>query len=190
MWRDLARSMLAPPVRRLSIDFKRTGERVVSPIMLIALIAGVLALVPVTYRNYVLARDLEAKVQELSALDRVRPTRSTEAVKRVDDRLRRQFLRANAILRELHTPWDELFSAIETSGDARVGLLSLETNPRKREVAVVAEAKTVAAMFAYIEKLQSIPVFSRVELQTHEVQSRGVTQPVRFRLVCSWHLNS
>ena len=93
---------------------------------------------------------------------------------------------ANEVLRQLTLPWEDLFSAVESSTNARVTLLSLEPDVEKRVVNISCEARNVAAMLTFIERLQQRQAFESIYLQSHQIQEFEPERPVRFSLVASW----
>lgn len=93
---------------------------------------------------------------------------------------------ANEVLRQLSWPWEALFEAVESSGGKDVSLLGLEPNTEKRQVKISGEAKNIAAMLEYIERLETREVFGTVYLVTHQIQQQDPEKPVRFAVIAVW----
>lgn len=98
----------------------------------------------------------------------------------------REIGNANEVLRSLVVPWDEMFHAVETSGDRQVTLLGLEPNIEQRQVKINGEARNFKAVMIYLTQLEQQPVFGKVFLQNHEVRQESPDKPVRFSLLASW----
>lgn len=93
---------------------------------------------------------------------------------------------ANEVLRQLTTPWEGLFKAVESSTDAKVTLLSMAPDIEKHVVAIGCEAKNVAAMLNFIKRLEKRQEFDSVYLQSHQIQEYEPERPVRFSLIVFW----
>jgi hypothetical protein len=101
-------------------------------------------------------------------------------------RLGEALKRANAVAVELSRPWDKAFSALEAADEPGVALLSVEPDSRRGELRLVAEARDMSGMLAYLERLRSERPFARVALQQHEVSTEDPSGPIRFSLVAQW----
>jgi hypothetical protein len=98
----------------------------------------------------------------------------------------REIGNANEVLRSLVVPWDEMFHAIEASGDRQVTLLGLEPNIERQQVRINGEARNFKAVMAYLTELEQQPVFGNVFLLNHEVRQESPDKPVRFTLQATW----
>jgi hypothetical protein len=92
------------------------------------------------------------------------------------------------VVEHLTVPWDRLFGALEAIEEKQVALLSVTPNVQKRQVRIFAEAKTLADMLSYHQKLEQSPAFSEVALTEHEVQLQDPERPVRFNILATWSL--
>ncbi len=99
---------------------------------------------------------------------------------------RREVGQANDVLRQLTLPWHRLFEALEASSDDSVVLLAVEPDPARQRVLVGGEAKDYAAVLAYLARLDTQPVFGRVQLQSHQIQTQDRDRPVRFTALADW----
>ncbi len=93
---------------------------------------------------------------------------------------------ANEVLRQLTTPWGGLFQTLETTAGKNVALLTLEPDTEKRLVKISGEAKNMAAMLDYIQRLENRDAFGTVYLQSHHVQLQDPEKPVRFVVQAMW----
>lgn len=95
--------------------------------------------------------------------------------------------KANAVLRSLDVPWEDLFRAVEASAHGDVALLQLQPDPHKGTVRITAEARDYAALVAYAGELSRHDPIGAVMLQSHEQDARG--RSLRFTLVARWRGN-
>jgi hypothetical protein len=54
---------------------------------------------------------------------------------------------------------------------------------------MTAEAKDHAAMLAFVETLEALPMLDRVALDSHAERERDGERAVRFSLKARWHLS-
>jgi hypothetical protein len=88
---------------------------------------------------------------------------------------------------ELSLPWQAFFVEIgRASGSGEVALLSIEPDPAKGNLVLVAEGRDLNAMLRFISDLQKSPTFSEVALQSHTINRNVPEKPVRFRLTANW----
>ena len=95
---------------------------------------------------------------------------------------------ARNVVEHLTVPWDRLFGALEAIEVKQVALLSVTPNVQKRQIRIYAEAKTLADMLSYHQKLEQSPAFADVALTEHEVQLQDPERPVRFNILATWSL--
>ena len=94
--------------------------------------------------------------------------------------------RASAtVQRELQVPWAKLFGALEAVPTQHVALLSVEPSAQRGELKLVAEARSSAAMFDFLEALRAQRLRD-VALVSHEVQARTPGAPIRFQARAAW----
>ena len=92
---------------------------------------------------------------------------------------------------ELSTPWSLLLRELElASQDSKgtVAVLGVEPDREKRQVHVVAEARTLPVALSYVERLQQSEALRYPMLESHEVQSKDPEHPVRFQIRADWRL--
>lgn len=95
---------------------------------------------------------------------------------------------ARQVIDQLDTPWNTLFSAIESTYDDNVTLLGIEPEPTRQEVKLIAEAKDFSAMAAYLRKARQSKVLHDAWLLNHQVNSQDPLRPVRFTVSATWVL--
>lgn len=93
---------------------------------------------------------------------------------------------ASDAAKTLNVPWDSLFNGIELADNEDVALLTLKPNPQKREVSLVAEARSVAKMYDYLDRLQKNGFIEAAYIASYQVQLQDPLQPVRFELRAKW----
>jgi len=95
-----------------------------------------------------------------------------------------------AALADLTMPWSRLLRELEVaSADSRdsIAVLGVEPDRDKRQVRVLAEARTLPIALAYVERLQQSQALRYPMLESHEVQLRDPQHPVRFQIKADWN---
>ena len=113
---------------------------------------------------------------------RVRSAPDTSTGVELEERMRK----ANRVIRQLSTPWEDVFGGIESANGQHVALLSLESDPSNAEVRVGAEARNAPKMLEYLERLRQDGRLSPAILQSHQVMIEDPSRPVRFTFTASW----
>jgi hypothetical protein len=166
--------------RRIELDFVR--RRLLSRSGAILFAAGMVAAL-LTVADYRAAGAAVAGVElRLDALDPAQPAVRDEAADRVASE-------AAAAIADLATPWTVLLRELELAGaDSKGSVAALAVAPdrNKREVAVLAEARTLTDALAYVERLQRSAALRHPMLASHEVQTREAERPVRFEIKSEW----
>jgi len=174
-------------VRAIQLDFLQPSGRGarVGPWLLIA--GALAAVAAVSYQSH-LASEVTARETRLTAL-RAMTGRSLPAISEQDSdvpAVRDQIKKANAVLRLMNVPWGELFAAIESAEDGNVALLAVQPDPRSRSVLLGGEARSLPAVFAYMERLERTKRLHDVVLMSHELKSKEPGQPIAFTLSAGW----
>jgi len=169
---------------RIELDFARrpgrvTGRGATVRALGLACAGGVLS----QYYDDMTARAvLEERVADLGARHTTRkPDKSAERV--ANER--------HAAFAELTMPWSRLLQELEQASaesDGRVAVLGVEPDRDKRQLRVIAEARTLAAALDYVQRLQSSAALHFPMLETHEVQARDPEKPVRFQIRADWNV--
>jgi hypothetical protein len=147
--------------------------------------ASALALVA-AYGQFVLYPKLSAQRElmqvEVTKLGAPAPT---SALKPAD--LAKAWQQARSVSVQLGLPWQRFFVALgEASKSGNVAFISIEPDPLKGHVVLVAEARNMEFMLKFVSDLQSSPDFSDVALQSHTINKAVPEKPVRFRVAAIW----
>jgi len=97
-----------------------------------------------------------------------------------------QVLAVNSVAAQLNLPWGALLDAMEQAAAPSVALLEFNPDPKNHRVKGLAEARTSAAMIAFVERMKRQPVFDGVSLTRHEFVDQDDSQPVRFEFEARW----
>jgi Tfp pilus assembly protein PilV len=93
---------------------------------------------------------------------------------------------ADAIGRDLATPWGAVFYAIEQNTGSDVSLLNITSSPTRAQLTLDGEARSLSAMLDFLKRLQGEPIFRTIELVGHHVDPADSLQAVRFTLLLRW----
>ncbi|WP_428423373.1 PilN domain-containing protein [Methylibium sp.] len=154
---------------------------------------GWLALVLAVGLTAVLARQHLDTQERLGALQvrkdilekRLQPARARGAAA-PDADTARQLRRANQIIDQLALPWDELFRAVEAADARSLGLLALAPNAQDRSLHLSGEARSVAELLAYVDRLAAQRGMSQVHLLDYETVVRDGSSVISFTLAAKW----
>ena len=152
------------------------------------LIAGTFAAVAaISYEGH-LKRETAAREERLTTLQAIASRSLPSITARGADtpEVREQVKKANAVLELMNVPWGELFAAIESAETGDVALLAVQPDARKRSVLIGGDARSLSAVFAYMERLERSKRLHGVVLLSHEVKSKEPGQPVAFTLSAAW----
>lgn len=92
----------------------------------------------------------------------------------------------NAAIAQLNLPWRDLHDAVHAATPATVALLALEPDAKRRVLRVTAEARSMADMLSYVERMQEQDWFAGVVLTRHEINEQDPNRPVRFQFDAQW----
>lgn len=84
----------------------------------------------------------------------------------------------------LNRDWPGLFARLERTLGADIALLTVQPDARRGTFVVTGEARNVAALIAYEQRLDR--QFGDVVLSTHEVQEMHPHKPVKFSMSARW----
>ena len=174
-------------VRAIELDFLRPtgrGSRA-GPWLLIA--GALCAVAAMSYQGH-LTRETAAREEQLATLRAIASRSLPSIATRGADtpEVREQIKKANAVLQLMSVPWGELFTAIESAETGDVALLAVQPDARNRSVLIGGAARSLPAVFAYMERLESSKRLRGVVLLSHEVKSNEPGQPVAFTLSAAW----
>lgn len=86
----------------------------------------------------------------------------------------------NSVIRQLNTPWQDLFDQLEKTTPADVALISIEPDAKRSTLRFVAEAKRLETLLTYASALQQQGVFGRLTYSKHETNDQDSNKPVRL----------
>jgi Tfp pilus assembly protein PilN len=86
----------------------------------------------------------------------------------------------NTVIRQLNTPWQDLFNQLERDTPKEVALISIEPDARRASIRLQAEAKTLDTLLAYAASLQQRGVLGRLTYSKHETNEQDSNKPVRL----------
>lgn len=86
----------------------------------------------------------------------------------------------NTVIRQLNTPWQDLFNELERLTPSEVALISIEPDPRREKIRLQAEAKTLDALLTYAADLQYQGVFGRLSYTKYEINELDSNKPTRL----------
>ena len=86
----------------------------------------------------------------------------------------------NAVIRQLNTPWQDLFNQLERLTPAEVALLSIEPDTRRDTLKLKAEAKTLDTLLVYAASLEQQGLFGRLTYSKHETNDQDANKPIRL----------
>lgn len=170
-------------MRALHLDFARTRLPTAWWQWLLLLsIAGISAVLLVSYRSYVndIMR-LEREIGLVSAQDG-----DSKPAPRMDAATTKSIRSANQILERLHTPWEMLFRDIELAQTDEIALLAIQPSAERSTVTIEGEARNSSALLTYVGQLEDQAALADVTLTSHEVRRDDAEKPLRFSITARW----
>jgi len=181
LWRQSLLWLQRPA--RLELDFARAQRQ--SPATGLALLAlGALLLALVLWQSDRAENQVARLEVELGATRplHIRPVANAVSGAELEERMRK----ANRVIRQFSTPWEDVFGSVESANGEHVALLSLESDPASAQVRVSAEARSFQKMLDYLEHLRRDGRLSPAILQSHQLMLEDPSRPVRFTFTASW----
>jgi hypothetical protein len=86
----------------------------------------------------------------------------------------------NTVIRQLNTPWQDLFDQLEKTTPSDIALISIEPDAKRATIRLVAEAKRLDTLLSYASELQQQGVFGRLTYSKHETNDQDSNKPVRL----------
>lgn len=86
----------------------------------------------------------------------------------------------NNVVRQLNTPWQDLFNQLERLTPPEVALLSIEPDTRRDTIKLQAEAKTLDALLVYASGLEQQGLLGRLTFSKHETNDQDPNKPTRL----------
>lgn len=129
--------------------------------------------------------ELEAELSSLG-FDRGAEERQASQSRARGADLDERVLKANRVIRQLSTPWDDVFGSIEAANNADIALLSLDSDPASGVVRAGVEARNTRGMLDYLDRLRVDGRLAPAILQSHQIMTEDANRPVRFTFTASW----
>lgn len=126
-----------------------------------------------------------AQLEALQSNNRARPPHAIAAPARLTTS---SIQGINQAVDGLNVPWPQLFAALDTTIPKGVALISLEPDPSRQSLQLIAESATTDGMFATIAGLQKRPELGQARITRTQVDLQQAQRPVRFALDISWPL--
>jgi hypothetical protein len=95
-------------------------------------------------------------------------------------------LSAAQIDTQLQLPWNDFLHAIESSSMPSVALLGVEAQGSTRVLHLVAEAKEIEDLLAYVKKLRASPALHDVFVAGQEEKLVNAVKVIRFTVDATW----
>jgi len=93
---------------------------------------------------------------------------------------------ARQALARAQRPWNQLLATLEAADDPDTAVLAITPDAARGQVKIHAEARHLAAMLAYHQRLQASAGLRQVSLVDHELVPSGAETPVRFHITARW----
>jgi hypothetical protein len=140
----------------------------------------------VAYGQWILYPQLNAQRERLQAeVAKLGAPAPTSTLKPAD--LAKAWQQARNVSVQLSLPWQRFFVGLgEASKSGNVAFISIEPDPSKGHVVLVAEARSMEFMLKFVSDMQASPDFSEVALQSHTINKAVPEKPVRFRVAATW----
>jgi Tfp pilus assembly protein PilN len=100
-----------------------------------------------------------------------------------------QIEQANTVYALLQTPWEEIFTALETvlgKAPNDIALLSVKADAAKQELTLSGEARDFAALSAFTAALSAVSIFQNVSLADDKLSTGSPPVVVTFDLHLTW----
>jgi hypothetical protein len=95
-------------------------------------------------------------------------------------------LAEDAVRKEMSRPWARLFGAIEKASGPDISLLTMVPLGARAEVSLSGEARSMAALLAFMRQLGDGGFFTQVHLRDHHIDPDDALRPVRFSVQLKW----
>lgn len=191
---QLVLTELTQNMPRLSLNFAadQRSLTVWNPALwLMCLLAGVLAL-GIAAWDYQRQADMTINLQDRRDTLH-RRTQRLHNMDTISSDVAVQIERANAAYALAKTPWEIIFTALETAHDKASGgiaLLSIKADTTKRELAISGEAIDFTALSLFTSALAEIPIFQNVYLINDRLSTGNPPVVVTFDLRLAWRVNT
>lgn len=171
-------------MQKLKLDFQRRASNSVGGVVMLSVALLLGGLLFSDYRD--LTTEAESSEAQLTRLGGLAGHKAANSGKPGDHPYSAEMKQANEVIDQLARPWDQLFGAVEEAAGKDVALLAVQPEKTKRMVMISGEARDVAAMLAYMRRLNKAQQLSNVDLLSHQIQQQDPQKPVHFNLSAKW----
>lgn len=171
-------------MRKIQLDYQKSDDRPRRMAGWLLMLTGAALLVEMGVSYDRLQRERAAIIHEVKTakLNLDMPNKEIGEHQFLD----KDFDAARLIIGRLSTPWNELFTGLESIGNENVAILSIQPDIPTRLLHIEGEAKDYAAVLTLIAQLRTIKPFSEVFLLHHEIKRDDPQHPVGFALSMHW----
>jgi Tfp pilus assembly protein PilN len=121
---------------------------------------------------------LEAAATTSSTRDRLsRLTLGETPAKDLSDEARRHL---QTVIKQLNTPWQDVFDALEHNTPLDVALLGIEPDAPRDTLKLQAEARNLDTLLRYAAGLEQRGLFGRLTYSKHETNDQDANKPARL----------
>lgn len=171
-------------LRRLDLDFR--AARPAAPWaawLMLALAIGFVADLGVSYRDMQLS--VERTQMRLAKTERFRDgtARARAGSQAIAPE---EIATARETYLRLATPWNDLFTTLESTLSEGVTLVAIEPDTKAGTVMVSGEGRDYATVLAYVAALQRAKLFERVYLVRHELRQTDQQHSAAFVISAKW----
>ncbi|MFT3848699.1 MAG: PilN domain-containing protein [Propionivibrio sp.] len=173
-------------MKRVSVDFSGDRERLA---LRIGILLFVLAVEVASWVGWQVIATRNVLTQQTAKLDIQRSRRRSQSPQTPPPSRSQigELKMAQAVIDRLTTPWESLFSALDSAFDEQVTLIGVEPQSERQEIQLTGEAKNLAAMQGYVRNLEHSPTFADTYLASHQITPQDPQHPVRFVVRARWH---
>lgn len=170
-------------MRPINIDFSETPRFRRSS--LVWLVLAVLALALAAGHYWEVSDELKG-VESRISLERRALERMSREIEDTATLPAEQVMAINEAILLLNTPWEKLFDVLEKRLTEDVALLSVNPDNTHRQLSIVAETRTPAAMTHFVGSLLEDEFLNDAMLQRHRIEEGTAGRPYRFTVEARW----
>ena len=180
-------------MRRLKLHFPDSGQQD-QRTEWIVLLAGILLLSFVFFQFKQVSEEVNywnVRVERLEQQQKPKVTHRTRASSRNREReigqeIRKEIVKANAILGQINLPWEGLFNSVEQAIGEDVALLTLQPNVGSQSLRIGGEARNMSVLLDFVEALEREAIFKNVHLLNYKVRQDSPHRQINFLLSATW----
>ncbi len=180
-------------MRRLILQFPDNGQQD-RRIELAILLVSILVLISVFYQFRQVSEEVNywnIRVERLEQQQKPKVTHRTRASSRnrgreIGQEIRKEIVKANAILGQINLPWEALFNSVEQAINEDVALLTLQPNIGSQSLRIGGEARNMSVLLDFVEAIEREAIFKNAHLLNYKIKQDNPHRPINFLLTASW----